>query len=120
MRRCSVMKVKKMEAGLYCVNCKDEVNHEVTYINDDIKSIRCTECGRTKELKIDLKKEFYSEIYERISTKPTRMTKEYKEDLSHLLLSLPVRVIRKPYRLLKDVNTSRKVIKTYKSKKKIK
>lgn len=114
------MKLKKMEAGLYCVNCKDEVEHEVTYINDDIKSIKCMECGRTKELKMDLKKEFYKEVYERISTKPTRMTKEYREDLSHLLLSLPFRAIRKPYRLLKDVNSSRKVIKKYKLKKKIK
>ena len=114
------MKVKKMEAGLYCVNCKEEVNHEITYINDDIKSIRCEQCNRTKELKMDLKKEFYKEIYERISTKPTRMTEEYRKDLSHLLLSLPVRAIRKPYRLLKDVNSSRKVINTYKSKKKIK
>ncbi|WP_416144174.1 bh protein [Planococcus koreensis] len=114
------MKVKKMEAGLYCLGCKEEVNHEVTYINDDIKSISCLQCGRTKELKLDLKKEFYKEIYERISTKPTRITKEYKEDLSHLLLSLPVRAIRKPYQLLKDVNSSRKVMQTYKSKKKIK
>ena len=114
------MKVKKMEAGLYCLDCKEEVNHEVTYINNDIKSISCLECGRTKEMKMDLKKKFYKEIYERISTKPTRITKEYKEDLSHLLLSFPVRAIRKPYRLLKDVNSSRKVMETYNPTKKIK
>ena len=114
------MKVKKMEAGLYCVHCKEEVNHEITYINSDIKSIRCLQCNRTKQLKVDLKKEFYKEIYERIATKPTRMTEEYRKDLSHLLLSLPVRAIKKPYRVLKDVNSSRKVIKTYKSKKSLK
>nr|WP_316046552.1 hypothetical protein [Planococcus glaciei] len=50
------MKVKKMEAGLYCIHCKEEVDHEITYINSDIKSIRCLQCNRTKELKVDLKK----------------------------------------------------------------
>ncbi|MGI2327119.1 bh protein [Planococcus sp. YIM B11945] len=111
------MKMKKMEADLYCVHCKEEVDHEITYINSQIKSIRCLQCGKTKELKIDVKKELYKEIFERISTKPTRMTEEYRKDLSHLLLSLPVRAIKKPYQLLKDVNTSRKVIQTYKKKK---
>lgn len=111
------MKVKKMEAGLYCVNCKEEVDHEIIYINSDIKSIRCLQCDRTKELKLDIKKEFYKEIYERIATKPKRVTKESREDLSHLLFSLPVRTIKKPYRILRDVNSSRKVIQTYKTKK---
>lgn len=112
-----MMKVKKMEAGLYCLHCREEVNHEITYINDQIKSIRCLECNKTKELKIDMKKEIYNEVYERILTKPTRMTEEYRKDLSHLLFSLPVRVIKKPYQVLKDVNTTRKVIQDYKKKK---
>ncbi|GKW44804.1 bh protein [Planococcus sp. NCCP-2050] len=111
------MKVKKMEAGLYCTNCKEEVDHEVTYINSDMKTIKCLQCGRTKELKVDLKKEFYKEIVERIATKPKRVTKESKEGLGHLLFSLPVRTIKKPYRILKDVNSSRKVMQTYKMKK---
>ncbi len=112
------MKVKKMEAGLYCLNCKEEVNHEVTYINDDIKSISCLECGRTIDMNMNLKKEFYKEVYDRIASKPTRITKEYREDLSRLVLSLPFRTIRKPYRILKEVHSSRKVINTYDSKKK--
>ncbi|TWT28261.1 bh protein [Planomicrobium sp. CPCC 101110] len=111
------MKVKKMEAGLYCLHCREEVDHEITYINSQIKSIRCLECNKTKELKIDVKKELYKEIYERISTKPTRVTEEYRKDLSHLLFSLPVRVIKKPYQVLKDVNSTRKVIWNYKKKK---
>lgn len=108
------MKIKKMEAGLYCLHCKEEVDHEITYINSQIKSIRCLQCNKTKELRIDMKKEIYKEIIDRISTKPTRITEEYRKDLSHLLFSLPVRVIKKPYRLLKDVNSSRKVIRNYK------
>ncbi|MDN7241163.1 bh protein [Planococcus sp. N028] len=111
------MKIKKMEAGLYCLHCQEEVDHEITYINSQIKSIRCMQCNKTKELNIDVKKEFYKEIVERIATKPTRMTEEYRKDLSHLLFSLPFRAIKKPYRLLKDVNSSRKVIRYYTKKK---
>lgn len=111
------MKIKTMEAALFCSYCKEEVNHEITYINDDIKSIRCEQCNKTKQLRVDVNKKFYKETYERISSKPIRITQEYKDDLSHLLMSLPVRTVSKPYRLLKDVNASRKILKQYKPKK---
>ncbi|AJD90218.1 hypothetical protein JMA_09010 [Jeotgalibacillus malaysiensis] len=112
------MKVNKMEAGLYCTKCKDETNHEITYINNHIKRIRCQECNETMEMNMDLKKDFYKEIYERVSSKPTRITEEYHENLRKLLLSLPYRAIKKPYRILKEVHSSRRVIKTYNPKKK--
>lgn len=112
------MKVKTMEAGLFCNHCHEEVNHEITYINSHLKSIRCEQCNKTKNLRLDVNKEFYREVYDRISTKPNRITQEYKEDLSHLLFTLPFRTVSKPYRLLKDVNDSRKIIKEYKSGKK--
>lgn len=111
------MEVKTMEAGLYCNHCKEEVNHEITYINEDIKSIRCEQCNKTKHLRVDVNKKFYKEIYDRIFSKPNRITGEYKEDLSHLLISLPVRTISKPYRLLQDVSASRKIVKQYKQRK---
>ncbi len=62
-------------------------------------------------------KEFYNELYQRIASKPSRITNEYREDLSHFLFSLPIRVISKPYRLAKDMNQSHKVIRQYKNKK---
>lgn len=111
------MEIKTMEAALFCSHCREEVNHEITYINDDIKSIRCEQCNKTKQLRVDVNKKFYKEVYDRISSKPTRITQEYKDDLSHLLVSLPVRTVSKPYRLLKDVNASRKILKRYKQKK---
>lgn len=111
------MKVKTMEAGLYCTHCGEETDHEITYINEEIKSVRCEQCNRTKELRVDLSKEFYKEVYERVSTKPTRITKEYQEDLNHFLFTLPVRVVSKPYRLIKDVKASQRIIRNYRPKK---
>ncbi|WP_209123990.1 bh protein [Alkalihalobacillus sp. BA299] len=110
------MKVKQMEADLFCIRCKEEIEHNITYVNDRIASVKCLECQNAVEFDIDVSKEFYKEIYERISTKPSRITKEYREDLSNFLFSLPIRVVSKPYRILKDINVSRKIIKGYKRK----
>lgn len=112
------MKIKQMEADLYCIHCKGETEHCISYVNEKLSSVKCEECEHEIEFNIDVTRELYKEIFARISTKPARMTKEYREDLSQLLFSLPIRVISKPYRLLKDIKQSRNVIKGYKSKKK--
>ncbi|HWO78208.1 MAG TPA: bh protein [Bacillus sp. (in: firmicutes)] len=112
------MKQTKMEASLYCLRCKDETPHTIVYINNEITSVCCDDCKRTVSIQVDIMKEFYKEIYERIFTKPSRITKEYKEDLSYFLTRLPFRVASKPYRLIRDLNESRKIIKQYRNKKK--
>ncbi|RAS80774.1 bh protein [Priestia endophytica] len=109
------MKESKMEANLYCIQCRDETPHVIFYINNRIKNVECEECHRIQGIKIDIMKEFYKEIYERISTKPARITQEYKQDLNKFLLKLPARAISKPYRLIRDLNNSRKVIKQFKN-----
>ncbi|TSB47250.1 bh protein [Alkalicoccobacillus porphyridii] len=108
------MKTSQMEADLYCIHCKEEVLHEITYVNDQLKSIECIECSHDLEFVMDLDQEFYEETQKRIATKPKRMTQEYREDLSRFLFSLPVRVISKPYRLFKDFKGSRHMIKDHK------
>ncbi|MCM2676130.1 bh protein [Alkalicoccobacillus plakortidis] len=107
------MKTSQMEADLYCIHCKEEVLHEITYVNNQLKSIECLECRHDLEIVMDLNKEFYEETQKRVVTKPKRMTQEYREDLSRFLFSLPVRVISKPYRLFKDMKQSRHVIKEF-------
>lgn len=105
------MKISEMEAGLYCTRCHDETIHRVVYVNNKIQSIECEECHRLTGVKINAKKELYEEVYDRISTKPLRMTLEYKQDLSKFVSGMPLRVISKPYRLIKYVNETRKVMK---------
>jgi NAD-dependent SIR2 family protein deacetylase len=99
-----------MEADLFCIKCNEDVPHQVVYINDKISHVECEVCQRSTDMPINPKREFYKEVYKRISSKPSRITDEYRKDLSHFLISLPKRVISKPYRLMKDINESRKII----------
>lgn len=110
------MKRTEMEASLFCIHCNDETPHLIVYINNEITSIQCEDCNQITGIKVDVMKEFYKEIYKRISTKPSRITEEYKQDLSKFLHRLPFRVISKPYRLMRDLNESRKIIKQYREK----
>ncbi|MHB1393573.1 MAG: bh protein [Clostridia bacterium] len=97
------MKITKMEADLYCVNCVKNTLHDVTYLGDNIKEIVCTECKATLEIDDKLVLSAYAaDIFERIRTKPERMNKEMREDLSKFLRSITVRVITKPYRMIKE------------------
>jgi transcription elongation factor Elf1 len=108
------MKESKIESYLRCIHCNDETPHIITYINSEIRSVECENCHHIQEIEMNIMKKFYKEIYNRVSTKPKRITQEYKEDLNHFLLSIPKRVISKPYRLIRYLNTSRKIIKQYK------
>jgi len=114
------MKISKMEAGLYCTQCSDETLHRIVYVNNKIQSIECEGCQRITDMKIDAKKELYKEVYERISTKPLRLKKEYKQDLNKFVSDMPKRVISKPYRFIKYVNKTRKVLNGCKSSSQVK
>lgn len=76
------MKMSEMEAGLYCTQCHDETIHRVVYVNNKIQSIECEGCHSITNMKIDTKKELYEEVYDRVSTKPSRLLEESKRDLS--------------------------------------
>lgn len=105
------MKISEMEAGLYCTRCHEETIHRVVYLNSHIQSIECEECHRLTGMKFDPKKELYKEVYGRLSTKPMRITKESSQDLSKFVSEMPKRLVSKPYRLMKDVNETRKAFK---------
>ncbi|MGI6585661.1 MAG: bh protein [Gracilibacteraceae bacterium] len=97
------MKVTKMEADLYCVNCSKNTLHNITYLGDSIKEIECTECKATLEIDDRLVLSTYAaDIFERIRTKPERISREMREDLSMFMRSIPIRVITKPYRMIKE------------------
>ena len=108
------MKSSEMEAQLYCIHCNNNTPHVITYINEKMKHIECEECHNTIEFKVDIMKELYKEVYDRISTKPSRITEEYKQGLDEFLAKIPIRVISKPYRLIRYLNQSYKTIKQYK------
>ncbi len=97
------MEISKMQAELYCVNCKRDTMHEIVYIGENIERIKCLECEVFLEINEDLVLTTYAkDIFQRISTKPKRMSKEIKKDLSKFLYSIPFRVVTKPYRMIKE------------------
>lgn len=94
----------QMKAMLFCLHCSMETEHTITYVGNVIKSIKCEECGTEIELKREaLVKDYTSDFIDRIMTKPTRMTEELEKDLTGFLCSMPIRILTKPYRVLKEV-----------------
>ncbi|OIJ12566.1 hypothetical protein BKP37_14160 [Anaerobacillus alkalilacustris] len=108
------MKKTHIEVDLYCIQCNEEVPHEIAYLNEKIIRTECLMCKNCVEIIIDPKKEFYKAICIRIVTKPSRVSNEYKENLNHFLCSLPARVITKPYRLLTDFKEVIEIIGSFK------
>jgi len=96
--------ISEMEAELYCLHCKKDTPHLVTYAGNILKSVKCTVCGSELEIKREkLLGNYAVDFIERILTKPYRMTKELEGDLKKFIISLPIRIITKPYRIAKEV-----------------
>ncbi|SDW44646.1 hypothetical protein SAMN05421781_1461 [Marinococcus luteus] len=112
------MKKRKELIYLQCAHCKEETPHNVEYINGDVYSMACRTCGRELTLNRDIMKEWYSEVYDRVTTKPTRLTEEYKESRTPFVVRLPFRMASKPYRLMRDLNDTQKTLRYYKNKQK--
>lgn len=92
-----------MKADLYCINCNEDTPHEVIYIGENIEKITCLECNTYLEIDKNLALSNYAvDIFKRVSSKPERMSKEIKEDLSKFLSSIPARIVTKPYRMIKE------------------
>ncbi|MGI6485872.1 MAG: bh protein [Thermoanaerobacterales bacterium] len=94
----------KMDAELFCLHCGKDTHHEVTYMSNFLKSIKCTQCGNEIEIKREkLLGNYAGNFIERILTKPYRMTEELEKDITRFIISLPIRIITKPYRIAKEV-----------------
>jgi hypothetical protein len=108
------MRISELDVSLYCSRCHDETLHRVQYLNDKIQSTECTTCHRKIGVNLNPTRELYKEVYKRITSKPTRLTKEYKADLNKFIGEFPKRVLSKPYRLKKYVDETRKAFKILK------
>ncbi|UFJ42363.1 hypothetical protein LOK74_07715 [Brevibacillus humidisoli] len=93
----------KFETELYCIDCLGQSLHTVVYVNDVLYKVTCESCGKEHVIKPDLPKEIYVRYVDRILSKPKRITKEFREDLSHFLSSLPFRLLSKPYRTYNEL-----------------
>lgn len=94
----------KYNTQLYCIQCDEETEHKVVYIDGKIKMVKCNQCDTT--FGVDENKLLESYTKEKVNdilTKPARLKNEIKEEGTKILFSLPKRIITKPYRVIKEV-----------------
>jgi hypothetical protein len=92
-----------MEAKLLCGVCEKETIHTITYKNNMIEHIVCNECKNGITLDMDkIRQSYGAEFTKRVFSKPARMSEEMQHDLKKFLLSMPARIMTKPYRVIKE------------------
>jgi hypothetical protein len=88
--------------------------HTVTYSDQRLASLECESCHHRTEVgegannlqKVtlrDIERLYTDEFLQRILSKPQRITHELEEDLSLFLATLPLRLVTKPYRVIKEI-----------------
>ncbi len=94
----------KLKTSLFCLHCNKETSHTIIYRGRYLEEVKCNVCGN--EIRIDREKlveTYTSDFIDRVLTKPHRLTKEMKQDLSQFLKSLPIRILTKPYRIAREI-----------------
>ncbi|MDD2211924.1 MAG: bh protein [Clostridia bacterium] len=96
--------IKRIQCDFYCNGCKQEGPHFLIYSNNVLLRSECAKCGREIPFCEQTLLTLYAQdIVQRILTKPKRVSEELKKDLHRAILTLPARIITKPYRLVKEV-----------------
>ncbi|WP_143008798.1 bh protein [Halanaerobium congolense] len=96
--------MEKVETYLHCVQCDEETEHVVIYLDDEIKSIKCKKCDRVSGIdKKELFELYTVETVEHILKEPLKLNEGIKEDGSKFLFSFSKRLLTKPYRVIKEV-----------------
>lgn len=97
------MDINKVEAELHCINCDEATPHEVIYLGDSIEKITCLSCNNYLKVNEKIVVSAYAyDVLKRITSKPERVSKEIRFDITKFVCSIPVRVVTKPYRMLKE------------------
>ena len=96
--------MEEIKTTLFCLHCAKETPHSISYSGQYLRRIRCKKCN----IEVHMDKEkilqlYTSDVLERILTKPERLTEEVRRNISSFLLSLPFRIVSKPYRLAREV-----------------
>jgi hypothetical protein len=90
--------------------------HRVIYLNETIIEVECESCHKKIINKKNVEKEFYEEFCKKIIEKPAKMKDECLTHPIPFFSTFPLCVISKPYRLMRDLERSRKIIKKYSTK----
>lgn len=100
-------------AMLFCMHCQKETPHDIQYMNEVISSIQCENCHNKMSIDIDAMDQFHHYLYERLVSKPGRLTEEARQDFSKFLSSMPMRIISKPVRFSSEYSQMNKEVKDF-------
>jgi hypothetical protein len=96
------LKVER-NALLTCSVCGVEGPHELLYLSEHLRASRCVNCGATQIYSGHIYADYARDLAERTARLPLRLTEDAVRRPTSLL-SLPIKAIRKPVGLLKEVN----------------
>ena len=97
---------EELKTILHCVRCQKDCEHIVNYRRGMIYSIVCKECAM--EIGFDQNKLlacYGEDLVKRVITKPRRITEEYEKDLIRFVSNIPFRIMTKPYRIIKEIDS---------------
>ena len=98
------MEKKTLKTVLVCNNCHKETVHELHYINETLDSIQCGECSsHVQKNESEVQTLLLGELAKRLTSKPTRMHGEMKDDFWRFASNISLRVATKPYRFTKEI-----------------
>ena len=99
-----------LKGKLFCLHCHQETPHTLIYAGHPLsgesylRKVKCEDCKTVIELdRIKILELYGKQMVKRVFTKPSRLTKEIRADLTNFIKSLPIRIITKPYRAAKEV-----------------
>jgi hypothetical protein len=96
--------LEKVDTTLYCLNCSEETEHKILYLDNEIKTIECQHCHKTSGIdKKELLKLYTLDSVEHILTEPFKLNEIIKKQGPKFLYSFSRRILSKPYRVMKDI-----------------
>ena len=85
------MKVTKYNGVRYCINCREETDHTLIYLDRYLKAGKCNDCGDEFNNRENLLDAYMKDMFERFLSKPYRVTQQYSymptSGKKHMLIS---------------------------------
>lgn len=97
------------QADLTCDRCGVTGPHRLTYAGRLLVNTHCDACGAEQHRTTDaLRSDYLHDLEQRVASKPRRMVRRLGNDPVGFLASLPLAVVRKPYRMLVELRALRR------------
>lgn len=96
--------MEDIQTSLVCSHCFKESPVKITYLENSMIKLTCESCGYAVKIPQRLIPDFSLIKWERrLITKPVRMALEAKKDSLGFISTLPLRVMTKPLRIVREL-----------------